>query len=118
MNLKAYSIGSTLYLEGRNPINDTVRFMCFSKFGPDVNVLTGIMSGFETQGIPFAARAFLVKLGEDYTPTPEIDELKESNNVKQASEIFTRLAVEPGQAITALQDCSSEGYLSGNAMRI
>ncbi|MEP6019255.1 MAG: hypothetical protein ABJ251_12350 [Paracoccaceae bacterium] len=118
MKCQVRSINSTVYLEGQNPVNNSIRFMCFSRYGPDSNILTGIMAGFEAHASPFAARALLVKVGHNLDAKPEIDEIAERNGFEEARRLFSEIAIDQGQALAAIETCVDAGYLISGSMQI
>ncbi len=103
-------INRLLYLKGFNPMNQTIRFMCFAPADIECLNFTGFLTGFETPGVSFASKAAMLKVNEGVTIETILAEVSEINDAARAVELIEVLSVNSGGAISILESLAQPSY--------
>lgn len=103
-----------LYASGWNQLNETMRFMCFTRYGLGFNVLNGVLSGFEMLGAPFSAKAALIKISDRVEVQDHVDQLEEEYSIEALSSFCDTHAFEAQLAMELAQKHLDDGYLFSN----
>lgn len=110
MSCEVSVMNSLLYLRGVNPLNQTVRFLCFDACDLERETFIGFLTGFESPGVSFSSKCLMVRLKPDTDVEAQILSLRELNSGPAAAERLRETVLNAESAVALLSAFESGAY--------
>lgn len=101
-----------LYINGLQPLNQTLRFLCFAPADVDYENFSGFLTGFEAPGVSFSSKSVMARIASDLAVPELVSQMVEFNDLGGAERQMAALCANSDGAVALLNALGPQSYLT------